>query len=295
MQQQVRYVAVEIGIGGYQPHPATQVFNNRYGDCKDKVTLLRTMLRDVGIESNYVLVHTSRGMIDPAFATTTAFNHVIIAIRLPSGVPLDHLYATAGRLLLFDPTSSLTPVGYLPEELQGSRGLLVNGDGGELIDLPSAPPPANQLRRRAKLKLDDEGTLTGEVEETRTGSIAAGLRAALQPLNEKDRIGYIETSVAAHVADFNATDVTFENLNEPAKDFVVRYKVSLPRYAKHAGNMTLVRPRVIGAKWETIVDAAHRKYDYVTDGPSQQSDDVEITNSLAEPCSSTSAPSQVPL
>ena len=49
LQSEVRYVAIEIGIGGYQPHPAGDVFHARYGDCKDKVTLLSTMLREVGI------------------------------------------------------------------------------------------------------------------------------------------------------------------------------------------------------------------------------------------------------
>src|SRR5215471_7108713 len=48
VQREVRYVAIEVGIGGYQPHPAGSVLSNRYGDCKDKATLLATMLRKIG-------------------------------------------------------------------------------------------------------------------------------------------------------------------------------------------------------------------------------------------------------
>ena len=51
VQRDVRYVGIELGIGGYQPHPAAEVFAHRYGDCKDKATLLRSMLREIGVDS----------------------------------------------------------------------------------------------------------------------------------------------------------------------------------------------------------------------------------------------------
>jgi transglutaminase-like putative cysteine protease len=70
-QRDVRYVAVAIGIG-YQPHAAGEVFTNRFGDCKDKATLLRAMLKEMGVESQYVLVNTTRDAVDPAFASVHA-------------------------------------------------------------------------------------------------------------------------------------------------------------------------------------------------------------------------------
>ena len=54
MQRNIRYVAIEVGIGGFQPHPAADVFAHQYGDCKDKATLLSTMLKQIGIDSYYV-------------------------------------------------------------------------------------------------------------------------------------------------------------------------------------------------------------------------------------------------
>ena len=65
MQRNIRYVGIEIGIGGLQPHAADDVFRNRYGDCKDKATLLRAMLKSIGIHSTWVLVDTRRGFVDP--------------------------------------------------------------------------------------------------------------------------------------------------------------------------------------------------------------------------------------
>src|SRR5580704_386627 len=51
MQRNIRYVAIEIGIGGFRPHPASDVFAHQYGDCKDKATLLSAMLKEIGIDS----------------------------------------------------------------------------------------------------------------------------------------------------------------------------------------------------------------------------------------------------
>ena len=51
MQKEIRYVAIQLGIGGWQPHRASEVFQHRYGDSKDKATLLSTLLQQVGIES----------------------------------------------------------------------------------------------------------------------------------------------------------------------------------------------------------------------------------------------------
>ncbi|MEA2239235.1 MAG: hypothetical protein QOC81_3959 [Thermoanaerobaculia bacterium] len=287
VQQQVRYVAVEIGIGGYQPHLATDVFKNRYGDCKDKVTLLRSMLRAAGVESYYVLVNATPGVVDPEFPSASPFNHAIIALRLPPDASLSDVHsslrhARLGTLVFFDPTSDVTPVGLLPQYLQQSRGLLVTADGGDLIELPAASPATNQLRRRAMLRLDEKGTLSGEVEEIRSGSIAAEMRAALRPLTASDRIGVIESAAASHVAGLNARNVRIDHLDEIGTDLLVRYEITASGYATRTADLVLVRSRVLGHKGEPIVDASHRKYAYVTDGPSLQTDEFEIAlpNSL---------------
>jgi transglutaminase-like putative cysteine protease len=262
-QLDVRYVAVEIGIGGYQPHTAAEIFRNRFGDCKDKATLLRAMLKERGIQSHYVLVHTTRGMTEPSFPTIAAFNHVITAIR------------DGGKLLFFDPTSTTTPFGLLPSYLQGSRGLLVTDDGGELIELPVHPPESSELRRVAKLKLDEQGVLRGTIEETRTGSMAGDLRGMLQPLNAADRVRYVEHSIANHLGNHTTSDVTLEQFDDPSVPLVVRYSIVASDYAKHVADMLLVRPRVVGAKGESPVDTA-RRYPYETDGVSLHTDDIEI-------------------
>jgi hypothetical protein len=279
-QRDVRYVAVEIGIGGYQPHAAGEVFTNRFGDCKDKATLLKSMLREIGVESYFVIVHTSRGVVDPAFASIGSFNHVITAIRIPkektAGLHAIVEHPKLGTLLLFDPTSTTTPFGHLPPYLQASRGLLVGPDGGELIELPSLAPEASELRRIAKLKLDLNGTLHGTIDEIRTGDLASSMRGALQALNANERVRFVESSLDYHLARQTATDVKIENLDDPETDLIIKYQLSAPGYASRVADLILIRPRVVGSKAERTVVMAERKHSYVTEGPSLHTDDVEI-------------------
>src|SRR5262249_7758027 len=75
VQKDVRYVAIEIGIGGYQAHLAGDIFRALYGDCKDKATLLSRMLQEVGLRSDFVLIPTERGTVhaDPTSSQLIQF------------------------------------------------------------------------------------------------------------------------------------------------------------------------------------------------------------------------------
>src|SRR5208282_5589464 len=138
VQHDIRYVAISLGIGGWQPHAAPDVFSHRYGDCKDKATLMRTMLREIGVESYHVVINTERGSVTKDSPAHNAFNHVILAIKLPDALNDPSLIAVMqhpklGRILFFDPTNYVTPFGQLRGHLQANYGLLVTPDGGELV------------------------------------------------------------------------------------------------------------------------------------------------------------------
>ncbi|HEX3577836.1 MAG TPA: DUF3857 and transglutaminase domain-containing protein [Thermoanaerobaculia bacterium] len=278
-QHDVRYVAIEIGIGGYQPHHAGDILTNHYGDCKDKVTLMRALLREAGVNSNYVLATTERRTVEPSFASVDGFNHVIVAIPLGADAPnlpavINH--PRLGKVLLFDPTSEMTPIGSLPEYLQNNELLVVTPEGGTVIHVAPAGAEDNKLTVAAKLTLDPAGALHGDVHETISGSIAAAWRAWLHTMTEAERVRALHNRVGAHLAQFEMKGVTIENLNDSSRDLIFNYGIVAPAYAKTAGGLLLVRPRVLGEKAETVIDLKERAYDYETDGPSLQVDDVEI-------------------
>jgi hypothetical protein len=280
-QRDVRYAAIEIGIGGYQPHPASQVFSNRYGDCKDKATVLSSMLSQIGVKSYYVPVHTDRGIYTEKTPPTNGFNHVILAIQLPEGsftgsLPAVYEHPKLGHLLIFDPTSSVVPLGQIPSYEQDNYGLLVTETGGELIHLPLSMPELNRLTRTAKLTLMPDGALKGEVQEIRTGSEAAIGRYMFEHQTTADRRKILEHFLGRMMGNFQLDSVDADNLDDIEKDLVIRYKFTAEHYAKNAGPLLLVRPRVVGEKLGSLDMSKPRHYPYEFDAPTLQTDAFEF-------------------
>ena len=284
VQHEIRYVAIELGIGGWQPHPATDVFSHRYGDCKDKATLMSSMLSAMGVESYYVIINTERGSITADTPAHNGFDHAILAIKLPDGVSSPTLVSTLqhpklGRLLFFDPTNELTPLGQIGGYLQANYGLLVTPDGGELVELPKQPASLNSIQRTAKLTLDTTGKLQGTVEEVRVGDRAWSQRHALRTVsNNADRLKPIENLLSGSLSNFRITKASIVNLNMSDQPFGFNYAFEADNYAKNAGNLLLLRPRVFGSKTRGILETKDpRRFPIEFDGPVQDTDNFEIT------------------
>ncbi len=284
VQHDIRYVAIELGIGGFQPHPAPEIFSHHYGDCKDKATLMRSMLHEMGINSYYVLINHERGSVTGEMPAHDGFDHAITAIKLPDDLADPSLIATVqipklGKLLFFDPTNDLIPFGQLPGYLQANYGLLVTPDGGELIELPQQPSMMNSIQRTAKLTLDSTGTLKGEVKEMRLGERASSERWRLRTVTkDTDRIKPIEELLGNSLASFHLTRASLINFQQTDQPFGFNYSFESPNYAKNAGNLLLVRPRVIGNKGLGFLETKEpRKFPIEFEEPTRDTDAFEIT------------------
>jgi tetratricopeptide (TPR) repeat protein/transglutaminase-like putative cysteine protease len=108
----IRYVSLSFGLGRYQPHSAAEVMANRYGDCKDKATLMNALLEAEGIKSTSALIGAST-TLDEEVATPEQFDHVVNVVILD------------GKEIWLDSTVGLAPFKYLVPELRGKNALVV--------------------------------------------------------------------------------------------------------------------------------------------------------------------------
>jgi len=279
LQSEIRYVAIEIGIGGYQPHPASDIYRHRYGDCKDKTTLLSSMLRVAGINSDYVVIHTDRGFVNPTVPSVW-FDHVILALELPGDVKQDEyssvVTAQSGkRYLIFDPTDEYTPVGSLRSELQNSYALLVTDSGGELIRTPLLAPDSNSVTRTGYFVLTSDGSLSGEVSEDRSGDSAMYERGRLHYTDQRERTNDFERWLGRSIQGFTLEDVKIEQADQITKDLVFNYKFTTPQYGQTRGPLMLVRPRVLDDK-SAQVEHKPRHYAIELGATARQTDTYEI-------------------
>jgi TonB family protein len=154
------YIGIAFGIGRYQPHTAAEVLANQYGDCKDKQTLLASLLDAVGIKAYPALISSSHE-IDSDVPSPGQFDHVIGVVPQSSG------------FLWFDTTTEVAPYAYLVRPLRDKRALVILEDKPPTLMTTPADPPAKALQTfKINAKLDDTGTLTGKIERTVQGDDA---------------------------------------------------------------------------------------------------------------------------
>lgn len=184
-----------------------------------------------------------------------------------------------GRLLFFDPTNELVPFGQIGGYLQANYGLLVTPSGGELVELPQQPSRMNSIQRTAKLTLDATGMLKGEVKEMRLGERASSERWRLRTATkDTDRIKPIEELLGNSLASFRLTQASLINFQQTDQPFGFNYSFESPNYAKNAGDLLLVRPRVIGNKSMGFLETKEpRKFPIEFEEPTRDTDTFEIT------------------
>ena len=251
VQQKIRYFVIEMGVGGYQPHAAVDIFRGRYGDCKDKATLLSAMLSSVGIHSALLMVDTERGVIDPE-DPSIAGNHMIGAIEIPQGYDSPKLHSvvtakTGKRYLIFDPTWEMTPFGQLEDNLQGSYGVLLEGNDSQIIQLPVMDPTLNTIRRSGSFALSADGTLKGTVKDMRFGDLAEYRRRIFSSEDDTKQKEYMNGVIGEDFTGASMTGLKVENVDALNKDLTTTFDLQASHFASFTGPLLMVRPRVLGS------------------------------------------------
>jgi transglutaminase-like putative cysteine protease len=261
--QTLQYISIQIGAGRYRPHSAAEVFAKRYGDCKDKANLMRAMLKVWNIESYPVLIFSG----DPTYvrsewASPMQFNHCIVAVKVSAetNAPTVIEHPTLGRLLIFDATDDMTPVGDLPEYEQNSYALVAAGERGALLRMPSTPPEANRLERTADVDLSADGTITASLHERSQGQAAVDERRGFRRLARPDYSKVIESwitrgATGAKVTKVEPTDSRDDNRFALDVDFTAAGYGQLMQ-----GHLLVFKPAIVSRREFLELNRATRKH-----------------------------------
>jgi len=179
VSENIRYVSLSFGLGRYQPHSAGEVFANKYGDCKDKATLLAAMMRAAGIPSDVALIPATT-RLDETMPSPSQFDHVITAV--PEG----------NDLIWLDSTTEVAPFRMLAAPLRDKSALLVAPDGkGRIVPTPADPPFPALQNVETTGTVSALGILTGTIHYSVRGDEELLLRLAFRhtPQSEWKQIG----------------------------------------------------------------------------------------------------------
>jgi tetratricopeptide (TPR) repeat protein/transglutaminase-like putative cysteine protease len=214
-----RYIAIALGIGRYQPHAATEILGNQYGDCKDKHTLLAALLKAVGINAYPALI-SSRTVVDTDVPSPGQFDHVI------SVVP------QADTLLWMDTTPEVTPMGQLTYPLRAKPALLISPEKVSFQTTPANPIFANSLTNKLVAKINSEGTLQVHVDTSSRGDDELTYRYVLRRIPEAQWKDFAKQNFQGGRLGGTITTVTTSPPEKTDEPFVVSYDYTLKDFTE---------------------------------------------------------------
>ena len=216
----VRYVSISLGVGRYQPHSASDVLQNGYGDCKDKHTLLSALLRAEGIQSYPVLIGSTR-KLDADVPSPAQFDHVITAARLGTGTGLTWL----------DTTPEVTPFGLILYQLRNKQAVLASEDSeGGLQRTPADSPIKTFMHFTLDGKFSEFGALDATLEVTAQGDRDWPMRASFRRFSQAQWKDFVKALSANWGLPGDVDDVQLDPIEDTSKPFHLKYRLRQDRY-----------------------------------------------------------------
>lgn len=232
VQENTRYISVQVGIGGIQPIAAEEVDRLKYGDCKGLTNYTMALLEAVGVPAYYTHVEAGADKIDfdPDFADLAQGNHVILAI--PDG----------DQYQWVDCTSQTSPFGFLGRFTDDRLVHIIREDGGALVRTPAYLDDFNSLLTTATMSLTSEGHLQGETTLL-SGGTQYDEHYGLEMLSRDDQELHYK-KYWSYVNNLRLADITFENKKEEL-EFEERIEWFADNYATPTGDLLFLHPNVL--------------------------------------------------
>ena len=222
VQDNTRYISVQVGIGGIQPISAIEVDKVKYGDCKGLTNYTKALLKAVGVESYYVVVESGSAKIDfdEDFADLVQGDHVILTI------PYN------GNYYWVDCTSQVHPFGFIGDFTDDRKVLVIKPDGGEIMTTSSYLNQDNKQTIKATYKVLEDLSMEGQIVMQTTGTQYDN-RFWLERESEKDVKEYYK-NFWDNINGLEIKDFGFEN-NKDSVAFTEKVKLFALNYLSKNG------------------------------------------------------------
>lgn len=146
LQQNTRYVSVQLGVGGFRPILAEKVAQVNYGDCKALSNYMKALLNEAGIASNLIVIGNGMPSLNPNYSSIGQANHMILCVPLPK----DTTYLEC--------TSQYKPMGFIDYDNSDRDVLMITETGGKIVHTPALSAKDNYQIRKTKINLLEDGT-----------------------------------------------------------------------------------------------------------------------------------------
>jgi hypothetical protein len=260
LQQNFRYVSIQLGIGGLKPFSATFTDQKKYGDCKALSNYMKAALKAVGIKAYVAIINAEYDAepVDPDFPSNQ-FNHVIVCVPQPK----DSIWLEC--------TSSTTEFASLGTFTENRNALLITEDGGVLVATPKSRSSENVLATRTTVVMDNDLSGLTETAVTSTGEYRELIADAL-----KDKRDDQKQFIVSYMGYKEPDDFMFETA-PGANESHTNIKMTLRKVPEFtAGDKYFIKPRLNKLMSGSLPAATGRQLDYYFRFPFEKRDTTVI-------------------
>jgi hypothetical protein len=258
MQSKTRYVSIQLGIGGWQPFPASFVDNKGWGDCKALSNYTKSLLKAANIDSHYTLVYAGdkKKPIDAKFPDMQ-FNHAILCVPL----------TTKKDTMWLECTSQQEPAGYMGDFTGNRQALLLTDEGGKIANTPIYNQNVNIQNRKATVILAADGSATAQIHNSYQALAEDKRHFYMDKSAEKQRSMLLETW---ELPTFELGEMKLWREKKSIPVSHEEAKVSIEKLATTSGKRLFLQPNLLS------------KLTYLPESVENRTQDIALKNSFTQ-------------
>ena len=230
LQENTRYVSVQLGIGGWQPFDAQYVEKNKYGDCKALSNFMKALLHEAGIEAYPAVVMAGDFFDLPDDFATSAFNHMILY------VPSQDTWLEC--------TSNSFPPNYLGNFTGDRKVLIISEQGGKLVRTPAFSPADNTANRHTEITITASGGAIISKQSTLNGPAHEWYRNAVDDLSPDELKKEMQKGCPLPQAYFTQLFIRPQKETPTVR---VEYTLDVPQFGSKAGKRLFLPANPVNA------------------------------------------------
>jgi hypothetical protein len=263
LQKNTRYISIQLGIGGFQPFPASEVATKSYGDCKALSNYMYALLKEANIKSCYTEVKSGEDekFFMPDFPSDQ-FDHIILCVPLRTDT------------VWLECTSQDLPAGYLSGFTADRYALAVDVNGGSLVHTPKYGLTDNVERRNSKAVLNDDASLEVHVSTRYQGLRQDYVHGIINAYSADKVKEYLQKRFDFPTYELDKFEYKESKTIIPSVDEQLELQVS--NYASMTGKRLFIIPNVMTRSATKLKADEERKYDIVLHDEYKQIDSTEI-------------------
>jgi len=261
LQDNWRYVSIQLGIGGLQPIDAMSVSKTNYGDCKGLSNLMKAMLKVVGIPSNYCEIYMGDKKYFPSdFSNVNETNHVILLVPLKN----DSIWLEC--------TSQKLPFGFVHDRIAGHDALVITENGGQLCRLPVYPDELNKRQSTLILDISDDGTAKGSVTFIENLHEYDRYVSYMTSKDRQDVLRYMNNNLRFPKAQYGVFDVKENKSSMPSCSLTT--SVDAGEFANRTGSRLFIPICPLDKREFSVFSSSSRNLDIVINQGHSQADTI---------------------